>query len=139
MAARDVRVSMPVTRRLLTAMVLLGCLAAACGPISPPAPAGTLALVLVAGPTCPVMSVPPDPGCAPRSVTGQVIVIVEGDREVARGTSDANGMMTFSLPFGRYTVHSISDGSLPMAPADQVVDVGPVPTELVLEFDTGIR
>jgi hypothetical protein len=113
---------------------------AACGPGASPGPTGTLTLLLTAGPVCPVEQDPPDPACAPRAVSGAVVAILDGDREVARGTSGADGRIDFQLPHGRYVVHPVAgDNPFPSPPGDQVVDVGPEPVELSLGYDTGIR
>ena len=53
---------------------------------------------VVAGPTCPVVQDPPDPGCADRPVAGAVIVVLDEEgREVTRATSDQEGAFTFEL------------------------------------------
>ncbi len=112
---------------------------AACTPAAPSAPLTTLTLTLTAGPVCPVAQDPPDPACAPRPVEGAVVAIALGDREVARGTSDAGGRIRFSLPAGRYVVRPIHAGTFPTPPAEQIADVGDEPVELLLGYDTGIR
>ena len=125
---------------LLAVAVALAVVVAACGTTAAPSVAtGTLTLILRAGPVCPVEQNPPDPACAPRPVVQSVVALVEGDREVTRGTSDANGRISFTVPYGRYTVRPISDGGFPTPPADLIVDVGGVPVELDLDYDTGIR
>jgi hypothetical protein len=121
------------------ATVLLVLILAACTPSAPSPPSTTLTLALTAGPVCPVEQNPPDPDCAPRPVAGEVVAIVLGDRELARGTSDADGRIRFALPAGRYVVRPMEDGTFPTPPAEQVVDVGADPLEISLEYDTGIR
>jgi hypothetical protein len=127
---------MPTSR---VASLLLIVMVAACAPGTPAPSLTTLTLSLTAGPVCPVEQVPPDPNCAPRPVAGEVVAMVLGDREVARGTSDADGRIRFSLPAGRYAVRPIDDGTFPTPPAEQVVDVGTDPLEIDLGYDTGIR
>jgi hypothetical protein len=113
---------------------------ASCGPAASEPPTGTLTLALTAGPVCPVVTDPPDPACAPRPVAGAEVTVLLGDREVARGTSSAEGRIDFRLPYGRYTVRPVpGDQPFPVPPGDQVVDVGPEPAELALDYDTGIR
>jgi hypothetical protein len=102
-------------------------------------PSTTLTLTLTAGPVCPVEQNPPDPDCAPRPAAGEVVAIVLGDREVARGTSDADGRIRFALPAGRYVVRPIHAGTFPTPPAEQTVDLRDQPVELQLDYDTGIR
>jgi hypothetical protein len=136
------RVARPGLMRLPAVAALIVLLAAlvGCGPAASPAPQGTLTLLLLAGPVCPVETDPPDPRCAPRPVSAAVVAILDGDREVARGTSGAEGRIDFRLPVGRYTVRAVpGDAPFPVPPGDQVVDVGAGPVELRLDYDTGIR
>ncbi len=125
--------------RTLIAAALLLVLCACAGPAASAPPNGTLTLTLTAGPVCPVEQNPPNPACAPRAVSGAQVAIFDGDREVTRGASNADGRIDFSLPFGRYTVRPISNGGFPTPPGDQLVDIGALPVELALAYDTGIR
>jgi hypothetical protein len=125
------------------ALVVGACLLLGCGGQDAPSTV-ELTLLLRAGPVCPVEPDPPNPACEPRPVPDSVVAILEGDREVARGTSDAFGRIQFVLPYGRYLVRPISDGGFPTPPASQLVDLGPQPAgvegvELRLDYDTGIR
>jgi hypothetical protein len=137
----DARRLRRVRALVLLHFVLLGLCLTACAPGSsgPPGPSGTLTLILTAGPVCPVERIPPDPACLPRPVAGAEVAVLEGDREIARGASDMNGRLSFTLPHGRYILHPLSEGTFPIPPADQVVDIGPQPLELALDYDTGIR
>ena len=131
---------MTPTKRLLVLLLIAVSAVATCGPAVSPGPTGTLTLVMLQGPVCPVEQDPPDPACAPRPVVGQVVAILDGSREVARSTSDAAGRIRFSLPHGRYTVHPVPpDTGFPTPPTDQVVDLGAQAVELSLDYDTGIR
>ena len=59
----------------------------------------------VAGPTCPVETIPPDPACAPRPVPDTLIDITDGTgRQVARQSTDGTGTSFFELPPGVYAV-----------------------------------
>jgi hypothetical protein len=126
-------------RRVALALVVAAL--AACSSPQPSVPPGaSLTLLLTAGPVCPVEQVPPDPACAPRPAAGQVVAILDREREVARGTSDADGRIDFALPAGRYTVRAVAAAGFPAPPADQIVDVAAgAPMELTLDYDTGIR
>ena len=95
----------------------------------------------VAGPVCPVETNPPDPACAPRSVSGAVIEVFdeEGDL-IATVTTDGAGTFAVELADGRYQlVPSSVEGllgtaaSIELAVAGQPVEVGN------LVYDTGIR
>ena len=58
---------------------------------------------VVAGPTCPVVTEPPTPGCADRPVADAELVITTLDgTAVARATSDAEGAFAASLAPGDY-------------------------------------
>jgi len=121
-------------------LVALLTIVAGCGGGVSPAPTGIAVITLVAGPTCPVERFPPDPNCAPKPVGDETIVILTLDqREIARGRSDADGRIRFSLPYGHYLVRGLADPGFPIPPADQPVDVGAAPVDVTLEYDTGIR
>lgn len=95
-----------------------------------------------AGPTCPVVTDPPDPACAERPVAGAVIVVTAPDgHEVARLTTDADGSFAVELAPGTYQVSAESvDGLMGTPPPVEVTVLaeGP-PTEVPLSYDTGIR
>lgn len=95
----------------------------------------------VAGPVCPVETVPPDPACAPRPVPGALVDIIDSDGiQDQRFVLDAAGQGFIDLKPGVYRVAAQpGDGSM-IAPEVQRVSVedGRV-TEVTLTFDTGIR
>jgi hypothetical protein len=101
----------------------------------------SLSGVVTAGPTCPVVTNPPDPSCADRPVDGAVIVIEGPDgTEVARGTSDAQGRFQVDLAPGDYRlVPQDVDGLMgTAAPLEVTLTLGE-PTEVTISYDTGIR
>jgi hypothetical protein len=110
-----------------------------------PSPGGAdatgIAGIAVAGPVCPVETVPPDPGCAPRPVAGAVLVIRDGaGSEVARTTTEADGSFFVELPAGDYLVEPQPvEGLLGTAPALEVTVVDGIPAQVQIEYDTGIR
>jgi hypothetical protein len=98
--------------------------------------------VVVAGPTCPVVTDPPDPDCADRAVAGAVLVILDADGdEVARVTSAADGTFAVALAPGAYhIVPQPVDGLMGTASElDVRVEMGEPPGELAITYDTGIR
>lgn len=98
-------------------------------------------IVAVAGPTCPVETVPPDPACAPRPVPNAVIQIVDVDGAQDRPIIlDAAGRAFVALQPGAYTVNAQgAEGHMNGPEAQRVlVEEGQV-TEVVLAYDTGIR
>jgi len=131
-----------MSRWILPALVgLLGIGQLGCDRPAEPDVEGALRGQVIAGPACPVVSVPPDPDCADRPVAGAVLVIeVEGGGEVARLESNADGRFETSLPVGRYAlVPQAVDGLLGTAPVQQFVITAGERTELVVPYDTGIR
>jgi len=95
-----------------------------------------------AGPTCPVVTDPPDPDCADRPVAGAVLVITDLEGvEIARVTSGADGEFSVELPSGAYRLvpQSVEGLMGTAAPIDFGVEAEGPPTELLVSYDTGIR
>lgn len=116
--------------------VALALVLAACGGA---APADGIEGRVLAGPTCPVQRIPPDPGCADRPVAIALEVISAGGSVVARAETGADGAFRIAAAPGRYTVRSAAARPLPA--------LRPTPVEvprtgwvtLELRADTGIR
>ena len=127
---------MNVAVGVVLAVVLVGCAA-------PAESAGSAIQVTVhAGPTCPVVSDPPDPDCDDRPVEGAVIVVQdESGAEVTRMTSDGDGAAAVELAPGRYVLVAQSvDGLMGTAQPVTVTLVRGLEAELVtITYDTGIR
>ena len=108
----------------------------------PPLAATGVRGIALAGPTCPVETVPADPACAGRPVEGAVIVAL-GDAgvEVARATTGADGTFTISLAPGSYRlVPQPVEGLMGTATEQHVgVAAGEPMGELTFAYDTGIR
>ncbi len=110
-----------------------------------PSPIGAgqtgIAGVAVAGPVCPVETVPPDPACAPRPVPDAVVVIRDGGgSEVARVVTAADGSFFVELPAGDYFVEPQAvDGLLGTAGSQNVTVVDRSAAAIQLDYDTGIR
>lgn len=97
---------------------------------------------VTAGPTCPVVTAPPDPSCADRPVEGAVLVVATLDGvEVARVTSDAEGRFGLSLAPGSYRLEPPPVEGLmgTAAPIDFSVELGMQTAELLVSYDTGMR
>jgi hypothetical protein len=97
---------------------------------------------VTAGPTCPVVTNPPDPACGERPVAGAVLLI--SDRkgtEVGRVTAGQDGSFTFLLAPGAYRlVPQPVEGLMgTAAPIDFDVKAGQPMTEVQVSYDTGIR
>lgn len=98
--------------------------------------------VVIAGPTCPVVSDPPDPDCADRPVAGAVLLILnDAGEEVARITSAEDGSFAVPLAPGLYrVVPQPVEGLMGIAEElEVVVAVGEPAGDLTIAYDTGIR
>src|SRR5688572_7643363 len=91
-----------VSSRVATA-VALTVLISACQAPAEPDRAVTLSGTAVSGPSCPVLTEPPDPACADRPVADAEMVIVdEAGNEVARVKTDGEGRFSVELVAGEY-------------------------------------
>jgi len=98
--------------------------------------------VVTAGPTCPVVTDPPDPACADQPVAGAVLIVTDGaGAEVARTTSQADGTFSVELAPGAYRlVAQPVEGLMGTpSPIDVQVEDGQPMSEVPVSFDTGIR
>ena len=106
-----------------------------------PEPAGSVSLAVIvrAGPACPVLRDPPQPGCEDRPVEGATVLVLDTQRRlVAEIITDSEGKATVGLKPGGYIVTP--------QPVDGLLGT-PDPVELnllghrliVLTYDTGIR
>jgi hypothetical protein len=121
---------------LLAAVAMLG----ACD-TQPAEDSGTILIVAMSGPTCPVETDPPDPDCAPRPVAGAPITLVEvGGSAFAEGETGADGRLTLVVPAGDYVVTAGPVEGLMAAPdAATVAVLAGLTIEVPLGYDTGIR
>lgn len=97
--------------------------------------------VALAGPVCPVESVPPDPNCAPRPVAGATIVIRDiAGSEVAVAVTGADGWFFEAVPAGDYMLEPQPvEGLMGTAAAIPVTVKDGIATHVQLDYDTGIR
>lgn len=96
--------------------------------------------IVLAGPTCPVERIPPDPRCADRPVSGAEILFVNGAGDsVGDALSDADGRFSIALPAGRYTLTPQLVRGLLGTAAPQLVVITDADIEVTLRYDTGIR
>ena len=125
---------------------LLALLLVACAPTVTPSPTsvpGTLEVRAVAGPVCPVETIPPDPSCEARVVEGARVFMSPGDGRdiiVAEGTTDADGILRLDLPPGDYIVSGGEvDGLFGIPEPMPITLVAGEVAEVTLAYDTGIR
>jgi len=90
------------------------------------------------GPTCPVVTNPPDPACADRPYAGRFVVESVGGAHVADFTTAADGSYAVALAPGSYQVRPRDANTMPsMAPQPFTVRDGW--SLLNLSLDSGIR
>jgi hypothetical protein len=128
----------------LAALVLASCGGPGAGPSTSTTPVPATVTVrgtVLAGPVCPVVREPPDPGCADRPVEGAVIEVSSLDGSVvARIVSDSAGHFTVELAPGKYqfTPQPVAGLVGTAAPVD--VEVAPGSgVDQTFSYDTGIR
>jgi hypothetical protein len=126
--------ALPPSRYSLAAVLGLALLLPACGGESP---AGSLEIRALAGPTCPVETVPPDPACAPKPIAVRVAVLDANDHRVATITTRVDGPVHVPLDPGRYRLVGVDPG--PPIVEEQPVTVATAPVAVTIGVDTGIR
>ena len=129
----------------LAAMLVAGCqlfpgLGTESPPVTTPGEANVSGKV-VAGPTCPVESSPPDPLCAPRQVAGATLLVQDlAGHTLTTVVSDRAGAFSLTLPPGDYVlVAQPFDGLMGTASPVSFSVTGGSPVELTVAYDTGIR
>ena len=125
-------------------MIAASCLIAACGTAAQTTtsgPSGVVEGTVLAGPTCPVVSQPPDPSCADRPVAGAVLRILDDQGSIAAEvTSDEEGRFRAELEPGRYSlVPQPVEGLLGTASAQTFTISEAAVVTLLVGYDTGIR
>lgn len=122
---------------VLITLALAACTTPSSGPTYP------VAGHALAGPTCPVEPPSPAPGqCDPRPVAGARLRITDGSgHEVTTLTTSEDGGFATSLAGGSYTMTPQPVAGLVgmAAPITFTVSSTDHPTNLAVEYDTGIR
>lgn len=92
------------------------------------------------GPTCPVERIPPDPNCADKPYQATVIVkTADGQTEITRFTSQANGTFKQALKPGTYLLVPVSAQVYPRGLQQTVAVSENTYTQVTITYDTGIR
>ena len=96
---------------------------------------------LVAGPTCPVETNPPDPTCAPSVVPDTEIVVMTSDGVEIHARSGQDGTFRIAVPPGEVTITFAEAEGLMMAPGTITTSVEKNQTFDLSDvlYDTGIR
>jgi hypothetical protein len=126
-------------RQLIAGFVVL---VAACGVASGHAAKSGIAGRVLAAPTCPAETVPPQPECAPKPLAVNLHVRRVGSTDVSRIRSGTDGRFRIHLSAGTYIVRALRhDGSpFPRPPAASRVRVhSDRLTRIIITYDTGIR
>jgi hypothetical protein len=126
--------------RATALLVLLGC-SLPTGAVA--APRSGIAGRVVEGPTCPVETIPPQPGCAPRPIAATLsIAPAAGTAPAERVHVPGDGRFKVSLPPGTYVLRALGPASSPFprppAPVRIRVRAGRY-TDVTVSYDTGIR
>jgi uncharacterized surface anchored protein len=102
---------------------------------------GHVAGIAVAGPTCPVVTDPPQSECDARPVADARLRIVDvSGSEVTILITDADGRFEKDLAPGAYQVKPLAvDGLLGTAPPVNVTVASGEEAEVTVSYDTGIR
>lgn len=127
-------------RVAIAALVLASAGLGACQ--QPGEPAGALVSgTAVSGPSCPVVTEPPDPACDDRPVAGAEIVVVdEAGNEVARVRTDDEGRFGVELEAGEYRLIPQPVEGLMGTPAEVGIAVDETDVDIgLISYDTGIR
>ena len=125
----------------IVAILFLGL--AGCGSALGRAPDSGLSGRVVAGPSCPVERLPPEPGCAPRPLVATLRIGPLGNPAAARRVSSRrDGRFRVILPPGTYTVQALprTGSSFPRPPLPRRVRIRSGHfTAITITYDTGIR
>ncbi len=92
------------------------------------------------GPTCPgPVPVNGSTECADRPYQATISILDTNNKEVTRFETDAAGYFKINLQPGTYTLHPISEKTLPHAADQSVVVVSGEFTPVAIMYDTGMR
>ena len=107
---------------------------------SPPAPADTgITGQAVVGPTCPVVQA--GQPCPEQPYQAMITVLDSSGREVTTFQTDTDGRLKINLAAGTYTLRPQSPQGmpLPMASDQEVIVIDGQFTDVLIQYDSGIR
>jgi hypothetical protein len=116
---------------LLWALILTACI-----PTPTPTDSGIEGRVLI-GPMCPVVQAGTE--CPDQPYQATLMVLRPNGQEVMRFETDKDGRFRVALPPGEYILHPESHNVMPFA-AEQTFTVSPGEfTQVIVNYDSGIR
>jgi hypothetical protein len=128
--------------RRASVIAVIACLGA-CATAGGTVPGSGIAGRVVAGPTCPVQRLPPDPRCGPRPLAASLRIHPAGKRSpVETIRSGANGRFSVHLTPGLYALRPLARPGSPFprppSPSQVRVRAGRF-AHVTITYDTGIR
>ena len=122
-------------------LLALAVLTAACQAPGESDPTVTVSGTVVSGPSCPVVTEPPDPACDDRPVADAEMVIVDAaGNEVSRVRTDPEGRFSIDLEAGEYRIIPQPVAGLMGTAAEVGVVVNETDVDVgLIAYDTGIR
>lgn len=100
---------------------------------------GTINGKAMLGPTCPVMRIPPDPGCSDKPYQGKLELTNTSGIFVSQFLTDANGNFTLNALPGTYTINSPRETMLPRCTSQAFQVISGEKVDISVSCDTGIR
>lgn len=122
--------------------MLVSAIALAVGVAGAAEPSSGIAGKVQAGPVCPVETVPPQPGCAPRGIAASLRVRRFGRKTARIMRSGSDGRFRLRLVPGTYFVQPLARAGspYPRPPGTRRVRVRTGRfTSMTITYDTGIR
>jgi hypothetical protein len=127
---------------LIAAVIEVAFFTAACSATGNRGPASGISGRVVAGPTCPVETLPPQPRCAPRPLAATLRIRRTGGRGSTTIRTGADGRFSLRLAAGSYVLRPLpragSPYPRPPGPLQVQVNRGRF-TSVTITYDTGIR
>ncbi len=124
-------------RRLLFGLALV--LLAACGPQRTPLPDSGIEGQVLLGPACPGPVQKGSTNCADKPYQATLTVLTPAHQKVTQFTTDADGRFRVNLEPGNYILHPESSNTLPHGSEQKFTVAAGQFTELVVQYDSGMR
>ena len=109
----------------------------ACNSAATPAPDSGIEGQALIGPTCPVVQVGQE--CPDQPYQATVTVLNDKGKQVTQFETDAEGRFRVPLEPGTYTLRPASPSVMPSAPEQTVTVTAGQFTQVLIQYDSGIR